>query len=293
MFGSHLSIAGGLHNALLEAQRLGMETVQVFTANQRQWKSKPLTEEQITEWRRVRRETDIDQVVSHDSYLINLASPKPETWEKSVALFRDEWLRCESLGIQHVVTHPGSHLGEGEAQGLRRVAKALNQLHRDLPGLKLVTCLEVTAGQGTNLGHTFEHLRQIIDQTREPERLAVCLDTAHMLAAGYDLTSERGARRVLQELDEVLGIDRVRVIHMNDSKTPRGSRVDRHAHIGHGHVALDAFRVIVRKRAFRLVPKVLETAKDEAPDGRPWDVVNLETLRELAGRRPKPRSGSA
>src|SRR5690606_12636792 len=152
--------------------------------------------------------------------------------------------------VPSLVTHPGAHMKEGEEAGLQRVAEALDELHRDLPGLKTVTLLEITAGQGTALGYTFEHLRAIIDQVAAPERLGVCLDTAHLIAAGYDLTSAAGAQGVLQELDSVVGKERVRAIHLNDSKVERGSRVDRHAHIGHGHVSLEAFRVFVNDPAF-------------------------------------------
>lgn len=281
MFGSHLSIAGGLHNALIEARGLGMDCVQIFTKNQRQWHAPPLTDEQVNLWKQHQRKTQITHAVSHDSYLINLAARDGENREKSIALFRDELLRCESLGIPELVTHPGSHLGDGEDVGLARVAAALDQLHRELSGLKVVTCLEATAGQGNGLGAKFEHLRIIIDAVQQPDRLGVCLDTAHLLEAGYDLTSAAGCRAVLEQFDDVVGLDRVRVLHVNDSKTPRGSHVDRHEHIGHGHVSLDAFAVIVRHPGFKNIPKILETPKADAPDGRPWDAVNLELLRGL------------
>lgn len=258
-----------------------MECVQIFTKNQRQWRVPALTEEQIREWDDHRRQTGIGQVVSHDSYLINLASPSEDILEKSVALFREEMLRCEALGIPWLVMHPGAHMGAGEEDGLRRVAESFNRLHRDLSGMEVVTCLEITAGQGTTLGYKLEHLRQILDTVTDPQRLAVCLDTAHLLAAGYDLTSGPGSEAVLSQVDEVIGLDRVRVWHLNDSKTPRGSRVDRHEHIGHGHVSLDAFRRIVNHPRFQSVPKILETPKEEAPDGRLWDEVNLEVLRGL------------
>lgn len=287
MFGSHLSIAGGLHNALIEARKLCMDCVQVFTKNQRQWKVKPLDDGQVRDWQDHRRQTGIDVVVSHDSYLINLASPQAEAREKSIALFREELLRCEALAIPWLVTHPGAHMGEGEDAGLARVARSLDRIHRDLTGLATVTCLEVTAGQGTALGWRFEHLRRVLDAVAEPERLAICLDTAHMLAAGYDLTSAAGCRDVLDELHALLGLTRVKVIHVNDSKAPRGKRVDRHAHIGHGHVAKAAFSELLRELAFAAVPKILETPKEGAPDGRPWDTVNLAALKRLSRRSPK------
>ncbi len=282
MFGSHLSVAGGLHHALVEARQLKMDCVQVFTKNQRQWTAPPLTDEQVQTWRDHQKQTGITDVVSHDSYLINLASPAGPTRSRSIALFRDELERCERLGIAHLVAHPGSHVNAGgERAGLKRIASALDRVHADLPALNVVTCLELTAGQGTGLGHRFEHLRCIIDTVKQPDRLAVCLDTAHVLAAGYDLTSAAGMKAVLEELDDVLGLDLVTVVHINDSKTPRGSRVDRHEHIGLGHVATDAFRVLANHPRFKSVPKILETAKGDAPNGRPWDAVNLAKLRRM------------
>ena len=285
MFGSHLSIAGGMENALIKARDLGMDCVQVFTKNQKQWKAPPLTSAQIDAWLEHMASTGITEVVSHDSYLINLASADAGMHEKSMRAFADEMLRCELLGIPHLVTHPGAHLGQGEAAGLKRVAESLDCLHDAMPDAKVITCLEVTAGQGTSLGHRLEHLADIIGGVEAPQRLGVCLDTAHLLAAGYDLTNEAGAKAVLKEVDQTVGLDRVKVLHLNDSKIPRGKRVDRHEHIGHGHVSLDAFRVIVNHPKFKRVPKILETAKDLSPDGRPWDAVNLETLRSLV----KPR----
>lgn len=282
MVGSHLSIAGGLHNALIEAQQLNMPCVQVFTKNQRQWRVPRLTDEQIREWQSYRESTGIEMVVSHDSYLINLASPKPEVYEKSASLFRDELLRCEALDIPYLVTHPGAHLGEGEEAGLKKVAASLDAIHDDLPGLKTVTCLEITAGQGTSLGHRFEHLHTIRDLVQQPERLAICLDTAHLIAAGYDLTSKTGWKDTMAELEAIAGPNLVRVIHMNDSKTPRGSKVDRHEHIGHGHVDLSVFEEIMNDKRFETVPKILETAKEINPDtDETWDKTNVAVLKGL------------
>ena len=291
MFGAHLSISGGLHNALLEARRLDMDCVQVFTKNQRQWKVPPLTAQQVDLWKEHQRTTGITNVVSHDSYLINLASPDPAMRRRSIALFRHELLRCETLGIPLLVTHPGAHMQSGEDAGLRRVARSLDRLHRDLPGLRTVTCLEVTAGQGTSLGSTFEHLKRIFELVSEPRRLAVCLDTAHLLAAGYDLGSAGGARGVVQELDDVLGLALVRALHLNDSKTPRGSRVDRHAHIGQGHVSLEALGVLINNSKLLKLPKILETPKGEDRRGRPWDRVNLAVVRKLRKGRSRARPG--
>lgn len=289
MFGSHLSIAGGLENALIQAHEYGMDCVQVFTKNQRQWKAPPLTDEQIQRWFEHRQSTGIAHVVSHDSYLINLASPKKDAYEKSIDLFREELRRCAALDIPHLVTHPGSHMKAGEDAGLQRVAEAMNRLHDELPDLAVTTCLELTAGQGTSLGYALEHLATLIEWIEASDRVGICLDTAHMIAAGYDLTGARGMRAVLREVERTVGLDRVRVWHLNDSKVPRGSRVDRHAHIGRGYVALEAFGVIVNEPRFKQVPKILETPKDEADDGRAWDLVNLETLRGLLRRRGRKR----
>lgn len=287
MFGSHLSIAGGLHNALIEAQRLRLDCVQVFTKNQRQWSAPPLSEEAVATWFEHRQSTGITDVVSHDSYLINLASPDQANRDKSLRLFTDEIERCEMLKIPYLVTHPGAHVGSGEAAGIKRVAEALDKVLKDLSGYRTVTCLEITAGQGSGLGYCFEHLRQIIDGTKEPERLAVCFDTAHALEAGYDLTSGKGMRATLDEFDAVLGLDLLKVVHVNDSKTPRGSRVDRHAHIGHGHVSMAAFRELVNDPHVRGAMKILETPKEKTADGKDWDTVNVAKLRRMVRRTTK------
>lgn len=282
MFGSHLSIAGGMHLALLEAQKLDMTCVQVFTKNQRQWSVKPLRDEEVRDWHAHRKSMGLRCVVSHDSYLINLASPDDTAREKSIALFREELSRCEALEIPYLVTHPGAHMGSGDDAGLSRVASALDRLHDELPNYRTITCIEATAGQGTSLGHRFEHLRAILERVKQPERVGVCIDTAHILEAGYDLSSGDGARATLDELQAIVGLDRVKVLHINDSKTPRGSRVDRHEHIGMGNVALDAFAVILRHPLLGALPKILETPKDgTAPDGREWDTVNIEALTRL------------
>jgi deoxyribonuclease IV len=279
MFGSHLSISGGLYKAADEAKVLGFETVQIFTKNQQQWKAPKLTEESIKQWKAAVKAAGLVFPVSHDSYLINLASPSPEGLEKSIAAFEDELERCEALDVPYLVTHPGAHMGTGVEAGVAQVAKSLDEVHSRLPGFKTLTLLEVTAGQGSTLGAKFEEIRAIIDLVKAPERVGVCLDTAHMIEAGYDLESGPGAKGVIQELDKVIGLKLVKAVHVNDSKTPRGSRVDRHAHIGQGHVSLEAFKVFMK--AFKKVPKILETPKEDGPDGRPMDAVNAEILRGM------------
>src|SRR4051794_3918551 len=290
MFGSHLSIAGGMHNALLEAEKLGMDTAQVFTKNQQQWRCKPLEQSAVGEWRSHCSRLKFEQTVSHDSYLINLASPDARLWGMSIDLFVEELTRCVVLGIPYLVTHPGAHMECGEEKGLKRVAEALDIVHQRVPAVKkkgsaaaVVTCLEITAGQGTCLGHRLEHLATIIELVDDADRLGVCLDTAHLFAAGYDFRGRRYAK-FRKEVEATVGIDRVKVLHLNDSKKALGSRVDRHDHIGRGLIGLDGFRPFVRDKAFRKVPKILETPKEgKAEDGREWDAVNLEVLRGLMG----------
>jgi deoxyribonuclease-4 len=309
MFGSHLSIAGGLHNALLAAEKLKIDTVQVFTQspqswgfpsvteqaatkNQPQWAAKPLDESAIHTFRTHADRLGYQKIVAHDSYLINLASADPLLWEKSIAAFREEMRRCDQLGIAYLVTHPGAHCGTGEACGIARVIDAMNRiLDEDKNGGegKVTVCLETTAGQGSCLGCSFDHLATMRRGIRHNHRIGICVDTCHILAAGYDITTESSARNVLAQMDHSFGLEHLKVWHLNDSKKPLNSRVDRHEHIARGHVGLAAFKVICQDARFKDVPKILETAKEDAPDGRPWDEVNLELLRALAaGKNAKP-----
>lgn len=284
MFGSHLSIAGGMHLALEAAAEYGMDCVQVFTKNQQQWKCKPLQPDAIALWHEARERTGMDAVVSHNSYLINMASPKDELWVKSVDLMEEEIRRCDQLDIPWLVAHPSSHTGIGEEAGIERIAKAINELHQRQPDSPTTICLEVTAGQGSSIGYRLEHLREIRGRVKQLERVAYCLDSAHLIAAGYDLTSAMGANIVIAEIDAVLGLEMVKVWHLNDSKVPLGKRVDRHEHIGFGTIALDAFKAIINCPAFKDVPKILETAKEKNEAGEDWDAVNLRTLRGLMTR---------
>jgi len=280
MFGSHLSIAGGMHNALLEAERLGFDTVQVFTKNQQQWRVPPLDPAGVGLWKEHCSRLKFATTVSHDSYLINLASPNEELARKSLDLCIVEHERCNALGIPLLVMHPGAHMGQGEAVGIKKIAAALGKIHKAVGG-PVLTCLEITAGQGSSIGYKLEHLAEIAAKVHAPERVAFCFDTAHLLAAGYDFRGRKYAA-FCREVDRTIGLDRVKVWHLNDSKKDLGTRVDRHDHIGKGFVGLDGFRPIVRDKRWRNVPKILETPKDgKAADGRDWDAVNLETLQGL------------
>ncbi len=279
-----MSIAGGLERAAERGRSVGCNTIQIFTKNNSQWKGKPLTEAQVERFRQAQAESGIAPIFAHDCYLINLASPERGNYQKSFYAFLDEMRRAERLGLPYLVMHPGAHLGSGETRGLKRVIRAFDRLHGKTEGYRLMVLLETTAGQGTALGYRFEHLAEIIQGVERPERLGVCFDTCHVLAAGYDFRTPAGYRKVMRQFDRTLGLQRLRVFHLNDSKKPLGSRVDRHEHIGKGQVGREAFRMILQDRRFLKVPKVLETpkGKDQAEDR-----MNLRTLRRLA----RPRRG--
>lgn len=278
--GSHMSIAGGMDRAPLRGKQVGCDTIQVFTKSNRQWRAKDLSDREVEAFKANLNSTGIGPVVAHDCYLVNLAAPRASLWKKSVAAFREEMRRAERLGIPYLVTHPGSHAGAGEAEGIRRVAEALNVLHAALPrhgGAQIL--LETTAGQGSSLGYRFEQLAAILDQVERSDRVGICLDTCHVFAAGYDIRTTDGYRKTLRELDACLGLHRLQVIHLNDSLQGLGSRVDRHAHIGEGGLGLEPFRWLLNDSAFRGVPMILETPKDD--DFVKADRRNLARLRRL------------
>ena len=304
VFGSHLSIAGGLANALIEARRLKFDCVQVFTKNQRQWRVPALHNEERDAWLRELHALGWDKprgparVVSHASYLINLASPNENIWESSVALFQQELARCDLLRIPLCVVHPGAHMGErgplrdprtrgdefttDEERGMRRIADALNRIHAQLPAARAITCLETTAGTGTTLGSSFEQLAFIRALVHEPARVAFCIDTCHVTAAGYDMTTPGTAREVLRQFARICGRNLARVVHVNDSVFPVGSRRDRHAHIGEGKCSRCCFQAILRSPSLRRIPKILETPKGETERGVPLDLLNVRRLKRLA-----------
>ena len=282
--GAHLSIAGGVENALLTAERLGCQTVQLFTKNSNQWVGKPFGPDEPARFRRTLRRTRLRFATAHDSYLINLASPHPVLWRKSVEAFADELVRAEALGLKYLVTHPGAHVGAGEEAGLANVVRALDEVHARYPDFRVKVLLELTAGQGTCLGNRFEHLAAILALVREPKRLGVCFDTCHVFAAGYPLGTHAEYQATFAEFDRVIGLKRLKLFHLNDSKKGLGSRVDRHEHIGRGCLGPDPFRRLLNDPRFRETPMILETPK-EGPDGSDMDPVNLATLRELCGGR--------
>lgn len=283
LFGSHLSIAGGYYKAVLSAHELGLDTVQIFTKNNNQWQGKSLTDTDIRLFRDTLEEAGIQVPCSHDSYLINLASPDDELWQKSLNAFVVELERAEALGLEGVVMHPGSHLDSTPETGLERIITALNEAHRQTSGYRVQTWLETTAGQGTNLGYRFEHLQTILDGQDSPERCGVCVDTCHIFAAGYPLITHTDYASTIGQLIEAVTLPRIRAFHLNDSKKGLGSRVDRHEHIGEGELGLEPFRHLLNDSRFAAHPMYLETKKEKR-DGEEMDAVNLRTLKALMKR---------
>ena len=285
--GAHMSVAGGVSRAVERAALHGCEALQIFSKNASQWKGKPLDPADVGTFRRRIDETGITPVVSHASYLINLATTFPLLREQSIAAFVDELDRAETLGLLGVVIHPGTCTAGSEDDALRLIGEAIRTAFKARPRRRAMVLLEHTAGQGRTVGHRFEHLRAIIEHLDGSPRVGVCLDTCHLLASGYDIVSDAGYDETFATLDRLVGLERVRVFHGNDSKKPCGSRVDRHEHIGKGCLGLDPFRRLLHDARFANRPILIETAKasrSERPGAivkDPFDVKNLATLRRL------------
>jgi deoxyribonuclease IV len=285
--GAHLSIGGGLPRAVDRAVASRCEALQIFTKSAGQWRARVIPDDEIVLFRRRVADTGIHPVIAHNSYLINLAAAAPALREQSLAALLEEYDRADALGLQGLVMHPGSFTTGTEPEGLRLIASGLRALLRTRRRAAPLILLEHTAGQGSNLGHRFEHLAEILDLLDGSPRVGVCLDTCHLLAAGYDICSEDGYVQTFREFDRLVGLDRLKAFHMNDSKKPCGSRVDRHEHIGKGCLGLEPFRRIVTDPRFAGLPMLLETPKLDTPESRrrsdvdPWDARNLRTLRRL------------
>jgi len=273
-----MSIGGGVDTAFDRGEQVGCDAMQIFTKNSNQWQAPPLEEKTVERYHRRQAETGITPVVAHSSYLLNLASPDDALWHRSVDALLFEMGRCDLLAIPYLVIHPGSHMGAGEEAGIARIVQALNLAHDRLPDAHVKITLETTAGQGTNLGYRFEQLAAMIAGVEAGGRLAVCYDTCHALAAGYDFRTPAGYAEVLKQFDDVVGLARLTVFHFNDSKQAPASRKDRHEHIGEGSVGLDGFRHILNDPRFRDIPMLLETPKSEDMHE---DKENLARLRAL------------
>jgi deoxyribonuclease-4 len=274
-----MSIGGGVQMSIQRARSIGCTAMQIFVKNNMQWFARPLTPEEIRGFLEHSQRHELFSIFAHANYLINLAATNPQFHANSLRALSEELIRADQLKLPFLVLHPGAHLGEGEEAGLEKIVESIDFVLSGIPKLKTRIALETTAGQGSCLGSRFEQLAYIISRVREPERLCVCLDTAHIFAAGYNIGSESAVRKTFREFDRVIGPDRLVAIHLNDSKTARGSHVDRHQHIGKGKIGLEAFRFIMRDRRFREIPKVLETPKGK---DLAEDVQNLKTLRALA-----------
>ncbi len=280
LIGSHMSIAGGMHKALEKAHGYGFGCAAMFVRNQVQWKASRLSAEAIEKFTTTRRQLDIDPLVAHASYLINLAG-LADIRRKSIAGLKEDYSRCELLGIEYLVFHPGSR--KGTRKGIDLIASALNQVAAESPieGEYPQILLETTAGQGNGIGHTFEQLGAILAQLDEPNRFGICMDTCHIFVAGYDIRTPATYKRTMAEFDGAIGLEHLKAIHLNDSRRALGSRVDRHAHIGRGEIGAAAFENFVNDKRLANVPMILETPKGVDENGRDFDEINLTTLEKL------------
>ncbi len=291
-----------MHQALIEAESFGMDTVQVFTKNQQQWKTRPLEEPAVRDWlTELNRLGWQDRVISHAGYLSNLGTPDDELWKKSIDLMTIEIERCEALSIPILVHHPGAYTTSSAKEGIERIATAYAELMSRTKGMRTVVCLEGTVGAGSQLGGTFEELALIreraIQASGAPDRIGYCLDTCHMHAAGYDMSTRESAIAVIKEFDRLCGLANLRAVHLNDSKGEHGSRLDRHEHLGRGTIggnptpaglARSGFAAFVNHPRLARVPMILETPKGEDEKGRSWDAINLSLLRCLREGSAKP-----
>jgi deoxyribonuclease-4 len=278
LLGAHMSIGGGVHRAIERSRSIDCTAMQIFVKNNMQWFARPFTREEIRAFLKHAQRKELGSVFAHANYLINLAATNPLFHANSLRALSEELERADQLRLPFLVLHPGAHLGAGEEAGLEKIIAAIDTIFAGIPKVKTRLALETTAGQGSCLGHSFAHLAHIISNVRRSERLCVCLDTAHVFAAGHELTTEAGTRKMFREFERTIGLQHLAALHLNDSKAARGSRVDRHEHIGKGKIGLEAFRFIMRDARFRKIPKVLETPKGK--DLRE-DVENLKTLRSL------------
>jgi len=283
--GAHMSTQGGVWRGVERAKEVGCECVQIFSKNNNQWSAKPFVEEDLAKFATAIRETGIQRPIAHASYLINLAAPADELWNKSIAAMVDELERANSLHLEGVVVHPGSYTTSTPEEGLNRIIEGIKIVLQKTPKCKARLLLENTAGQGTNLGADIADLGRILAAVAHESRIGVCIDSCHAMAAGYDLSQASGLKQLLHDIEQHFGIDRVAALHLNDSKKGCGSRVDRHEHIGQGTIGAEGFRRWLHNKSLRAIPMYLETPKgNDEESGEDFDVMNLRTVRELAGK---------
>lgn len=276
VLGAHVSTSGGIHNSIKNGDDLKCDAIQIFLANPNRWESKPPTEEIIEKFSDAWTDSPIQDVIVHDIHLSNLASPKKDVLEKSHIQFKGMMELSQVVGVQHIVTHLGAHLGEGEENGLKQLCNSFDLLFETSDAADVEILLETTAGQGTNLGYRFEHLRDVIAMSKHPDRFGVCLDTCHVFAAGYDIRTDSDCESTFDKFDEIIGLERLKAFHINDAKSEYQSRVDRHEHIGEGNIGIAAFTYILNDRRFSKIPLIIETPKMNTMHGK-----NLATLRGL------------
>lgn len=279
LLGAHIPVSGGVFRAPERGRALTCDCMQIFSKNQMQWKAKPLSEEDAHRFKAGIAEHGIVETIIHDSYLINLASPDDELLKKSREAFLDEMVRARKLGVRYLVFHPGAHVGSGEQTGLRRIAESINWARAESGSSEVELLLEITAGQGSVLGHSFEQLATVIDMLDEPKSAGICFDTCHAYAAGYDVRTPKGYEKTMRQLDDVLGFAQLKAVHLNDSKGKLGSRLDRHEGIGKGYIGFDGFRNMMNDQRFEDLPMVLET-----PEGEKRYADELKTLRAMITR---------
>jgi len=279
--GAHMSIAGGLYKAIERGRSIGCTAIQIFTKNSNQWRAPALTQESIDQFRTQRAAWGKGPVLAHGSYLVNLGSPNDVLFQKSLNAFQEEYNRCEALGLEGLVIHPGAHVGSGEEGSLAQIARAVQQVLAHTPKARTPILFEMTAGQGSCVGHRFEHMAFLLKASGASKRLGICFDTCHVFAAGYDLRTPQTYAATMTAFDETVGLRWIKAFHLNDSKKGLHCRVDRHEHIGKGALGLEAFRFLMNDKRFRDVPKVLETPKGE---DMAEDVMNLNTLRRLVNK---------
>lgn len=276
--GSHISTAGGLDKGVARAAALGIKAIQVFTKSERQWQARPLDPAMVVKFREQAPAAGITHLVAHDSYLINVASPEPDKWERSREALMIELDRCDELGIPWLVSHPGAHMGSGPGEGVIRVAEAVNRIHAERPDGKASILIETTAGQGSSMGSRFEEIGEIIRLTEDKRRIGVCLDTCHIFAAGYDIRTPETYAETIARFDQLIGLSYLKCLHLNDSLKELNSHVDRHAHIGEGMIGSAGFASVMNDPRLAGLPAILETPKD---DEGTLDRKNLAALRGL------------
>ncbi|MGO9378964.1 MAG: deoxyribonuclease IV, partial [Dissulfurispiraceae bacterium] len=276
-------IAGGLHTAFDRSDRVGCTAIQIFTKNSNQWKDPIFTADDISKYKEARKKSKVDIVVSHDSYLINLCGASVRLLESSRNAFIQEIKRCAALEIKFMIFHPGAHTTMERKEAVKLVADSINCSHNSTDDFDVVTLIETTAGQGTTLGSSFEEIAEMISGVKRKDRIGVCIDTCHIFAAGYDITTKEAYDKTMREFDDIIGFERLCAIHFNDAKKPLNSHVDRHEHIGKGEIGKSAFGFFLNDSRFSKIPKVLETPKGD--DGFSMDIVNLRLLRSMAKKK--------